>query len=148
MGASAAGEPGIGRNDRSDEQARREVADDLHATLGARRELGDDYDRVLADSFVERVDDLVARRVADELARRAQWQPWQPPYGGPEPRREPRYPMGLAYASLALGIPISGAAGGTGGVGGLAAAWLGIAVVNAATAWGHRRVAPDPPKRR
>lgn len=143
MGGTAAGGSSGGPGD---EQARRELADDLHATLGARRDLGADYDRVLADSFVERVDDLVARRVTDELARKRQWQPsYAAPYSPPAvSRREPRYPTGLAYASLALGIPISGAAGGTGGVGGLAAAWLGIAAVNVATAWGHRRAGPDP----
>ena len=55
----ATGVSGLGR----DEHARREVASDLHATLGARRELGADYDQVLADAFVERVDMLVAARV-------------------------------------------------------------------------------------
>jgi hypothetical protein len=136
----SASETGSGRND---EQARRDLTDDLRATLGARRELGDDYDRVLADSFVERVDALVSRRVSDELAHRQRWQtnPVRHP-SDPARRRESRYPTGLAYASLALGIPISGAAGGTGGVGGLAAAWVGIAVVNVATAWGHRRAGP------
>ncbi len=144
MGATTTGGP-AGDSGEGTEQARRELGQDLHATLGARRELGDNYDKILADSFVERLDQMVARRVAEETQRQGHDanRPWThegPPL--PAVRRGASYPTSVAYASLALGIPISGAAGGTGGVGGLAVAWLGIAVVNVATALGHRRVQP------
>lgn len=49
------------------------------------------------------------------------------------------YPVGLAYASLGLGIPISAVAGGTAGVVGLVVAWAGIAAVNIAAVIGARR---------
>ncbi|HZG97114.1 MAG TPA: hypothetical protein VEY14_02520 [Nocardioidaceae bacterium] len=136
----ATGVSGLGR----DEHARREAASDLHATLGARRELGADYDQVLADAFVERVDMLVAARVSDELARR-HGQPRAyppgvlPPGATAVPRPEPRYPISLAYLSLVAGVPITAIASGTNdSVWGVVAAWTGIGAVNAITAWGYR----------
>lgn len=135
----ATGVSGLGR----EEQARREAASDLHATLGARRELGPDYDQVLADAFVERVDTLVAARVSDELARRhGQPRAYPPgvfPPGATAVPRPERYPVGLAYLSLVAGVPITAIAGGTTeSVWGVLAAWGGIGAVNAITAWGYR----------
>ena len=128
----------------SDEQARREAASDLHATLGARRELGPDYDQVLADALIERVDTLVAARVSDELARRhGQPRAYPPgvslPGAAAVPRPQPRYPIGLAYLSLVAGVPITAIASGPNdSVWGVVAAWAGIGTVNAITAWAHR----------
>jgi hypothetical protein len=127
------------------EQVGSEAAADLRATLGARRELGPEYDQVLADSFVERLDTLVAARVADELARRhgAPYGAYPPgvfpPGATAVPRPEPRYPVGLAYLSLIAGVPITAIAGSTtDSVWGVLAAWTGIGAVNALTAWGYR----------
>lgn len=104
-----------------------ELARDLEAAVHARRELGPDYDEALTHSFVDRVDQEIARRV--EVAVQSE-------------RRDAdhgRYPVGLAYASLGVGIPITGAAAGISGVPGLAVAWAGIAAVNIAAAIGTRR---------
>lgn len=127
------------------QQAGREAAADLRATLGARRELGPEYDQALADSFVERLDALVAARVADELARRhgapyGAYPPGAlPPGATAVPRLQPRYPVGLAYLSLIAGVPITALADGpTTGVWGILAAWTGIGAVNAVTAWAYR----------
>ena len=134
------------------EQVGREAAADLRATLGARRELGSEYDQALADSFVERIDALVAARVADEMARshgapHGAYPPGAfPPGATAVPRPQPRYPIGLAYLSLIAGVPITAIAGGTNSsVWGIVAAWTGIGAVNAVTAWGYK---PRHPARR
>jgi hypothetical protein len=136
----ATGVSGLGR----DEHARREAASDLHATLGARRELGADYDQVLADAFVERVDMLVAARVSDELARR-HGQPRAyppgvlPPGATAVPRPSRATPISLAYLSLVAGVPITAIAGARTRPFGVS--WRpgpGIGAVNAITAWGYR----------
>jgi hypothetical protein len=134
------------------EQVGREAAADLRATLGARRELGPEYDEALADSFVERLDALVAARVADGLARRhdAPYGAYPPGVFAPGatavPRPQPRYPVGLAYLSMIAGVPITAIAGGTtDSVWGVIAAWTGIGAVNAVTAWAYK---PSHPARR
>jgi hypothetical protein len=47
--------------------------------------------------------------------------------------------VSIALGSFAFGIPLSAIAGGTGGLAGLVTAWSGIAIVNIAHAWSHRR---------
>lgn len=157
-------------NDRDDEQAKRELAQDLRATLGAHRDLGADYDRELADSFVERVDGLITRRVADELAaRQPQWpgQQWPGQWSGqwsgqwlgpgqvphyvpvpyappPPPRRDEGYPVRLAVWSMLFGwlaaLGLEG--GGPASVIAIALVWCGIVAVNAVVALGARRRRP------
>ena len=105
----------------TDEELRR----DLEATVEARRELGPELEPELIESFLERVDDEINERLKKFSKKQAQSQ------------RDSSVP--IAIASLALGIPISGAAGGTGGVPGLVAAWSGIAIINIAYALSHRR---------
>ncbi len=101
---------------------------DLAAATQARRELGPEYESALVESFLERLDRDIDRRIdaraADSPQRR-------------RPSSDPSLP--LALGSLGMGIPISGIAGGTGGVRGLLVAWGGIAAVNIAYAWGRRR---------
>jgi hypothetical protein len=104
-----------------------ELRKDLEATVEARRELGPEFESELVASFLDRVEHDLDDRL-DEISK-AQL--------ADSHRKDNSVP--IAIASLALGIPISGAAGGTGGVPGLLAAWSGIAIINIVYAWSHRR---------
>lgn len=101
---------------------------ELRAAVEARRELGPEYEGALIESFLERLDQDIDRRIHSRAADA----PNRRPSGG-----DPSLP--LALGSIGMGIPISAIAGGTGGIGGLLVAWTGIAVVNLAHAWGRRR---------
>ncbi len=92
-------------------------ARDVEASLRARESVGPDYDDAFVDAIVDRIEAEVDRRVAVEVRRH-------------RPRRARGYPVSLAYVSIALGLPITGAAGATADVEGIIAAWGGIAVVN------------------
>lgn len=155
----------MGDRDRDDEQTRRDLAQDLRATLGAHRDLGAEYDRELADSFVERVDGLITRRVADELAARQQAWPGQQwsgqwsgqwlgpgqvphyfpvPYTPPPPRRAEGYPVRLAAWSMLIGwlAAVSLEGDGPASLIAIALVWCGIVAVNAVVALGARRRRP------
>lgn len=49
-----------------------------------------------------------------------------------------RSSLGLAIASLGIGIPLTAIASGTGGLTGLVVSWIGIVGVNAVYAWSRR----------
>lgn len=100
-------------------QQRRVVEpDDLAVTLRVRDDLGPQHDEAVVGEFLDRVGDAIDARVDERVAA-----------AGTSSGRS-----ALPYASLALGIPITAVAGGVGGLGGVALAWAGIAVVNVADA--------------
>ncbi|WBO65852.1 hypothetical protein [Streptomyces camelliae] len=109
---------------------------DLDATVRARRDLGEDYDAALLDSFLEkveqRIDDAVDRRVRRHLAE----QQMASARGARRPKSADTWPerFGLAIVSLVLAIPLTAVAGGVAGTAGTVAAWLGIVGVNFAQA--------------
>jgi hypothetical protein len=106
--------------------------DELEAALGARRELGKDYEDAVLDSFVARLDQTIDARVEAGVAERL----------GPGGKlRDGGQDKGfiIALVSLGTGIPISGIAAGVTDLGGLIVAWAGIAAVNFAYAFGQRR---------
>ncbi len=98
--------------------------EDWSATLHARKELGDEYDRAFVEGVVERVskeiDERVDARVSELEGRRR-----RPRRGGSS---------GLATLSLIFGIPITAIAGGDAHLAGIAVAWGGIVLVNVANA--------------
>ncbi|MBL1107203.1 hypothetical protein JK361_21770 [Streptomyces sp. 5-8] len=109
---------------------------DLAATVRARRELGDDYDSALVDSFLEKVEhrigDAVDRRVRRQLAERQM-----------VAARESRRPKsadswaeryGFALITLVMAIPLSAIAGALAGLAGMVVTWIGIIGVNAVQA--------------
>ena len=100
------------------ELPREEVA----AALRARRELGDDLEPEVVDAFLDRVGKSIDARVDARLAQR------HGRAGGPAPRQSLALPLG----SIALGIPVTGAATGMGDGGIVVAivAWIAIAAVN------------------
>jgi hypothetical protein len=99
------------------------LAKDFEAMVEARRELDPTYEPALVESFLERVDAAVEKRVEAEL----------------EARESEGFDKELVYSTMALGIPITIVAGIFGDVYGIAASWAGIVGVNLAAAWGGRR---------
>lgn len=96
--------------------------DDLTAALDARRELGPDHERELVESFLDRVERDLERRVADRAPARRD-------YGSHEQRR-----FILAMVSVAAGVPLTAIALGAGGLAALIVVWAGIVLVNLAFA--------------
>jgi hypothetical protein len=100
--------------------------DELDAALQARRELGDEYEPQVVDSFMERVE----RRIDERLR-------------GSRPARSQSEARGsitpLALGSIALGIPITAVAlsnaPGGGGIVVAIIAWIAIALINIAVAF-------------
>ncbi|WP_128375858.1 hypothetical protein [Streptomyces cavernae] len=117
-----------------------ELKKELDATLHARRELGDEYESALVDSFLEKVeqrlDGAVDRRVRRQLAE----QQLVVARGAGRPQQShdswgERF--GFAIVSLILAIPLSAIAVEQADLGGLVVAWAGIVAVNWAQAVRH-----------
>ncbi|WP_189145583.1 hypothetical protein [Streptomyces lacrimifluminis] len=111
---------------------------ELSATLQARRELGEEYESALVDSFLEkvdqRIDGSVERRVRRQLAE--QQMVVARDSRGPKPTDTFGERFGFAIVSLVLAIPLSAIGGGVAGFPGLLVAWGGIVGVNAFQAAG------------
>ncbi|WP_431034289.1 hypothetical protein ACQYWQ_11630 [Streptomyces sp. P6-2-1] len=119
------------------ETSDRELRKELDATLQARRELGEEYDSALVDSFLEkmerRVDETIDRRVRRGLAEQQVVvargsSPHVPRFHGNIWFRQ----YAFALISLVLAIPLSAIAAAQGGTAGLIVAWAGIVGVNVA----------------
>ncbi|MFI6149054.1 hypothetical protein [Streptomyces sp. NPDC051109] len=112
-----------------------ELKKELDATLDARRELGPDYEAALVDSFVEKVDTQVRRRLAEErlAAARGHATGASPLEGGFGER------FGFAVITLVLAIPLSAIAAAQAGFSGLLVAWAGVLGVNFIHATKHLR---------
>jgi hypothetical protein len=108
--------------------------EDWSAALGARRELGAEYDEAFVENFVERVSSEIDSRVDMRLAQMAGTRPVT--------ARRRRGGSSLALASIILGIPLTALAGNAAHAAGLAIVWGGIVLVNGASAW--RSVGPRP----
>ncbi|MFF3861624.1 hypothetical protein [Streptomyces sp. NPDC002209] len=105
-----------------------ELKKELDATLDARRELGPDYEAALVDSFVEKVDTQVRRRLAEErlaAARGGRDGGAPSPLDGGFGER-----FGFAIITLVLAIPLSAIGAAQAGLKGLLVAWAGILGVN------------------
>jgi len=109
-----------------------ELKKELDATLHARKELGEEYESALVDSFLEKVeqrfDSVVDRRVRRQLAEtqmvvaRGERTPQSSDSFGER--------FGFGIVSLVLAIPLSGIGGGVAELPGLLVAWGGIVGVN------------------
>jgi hypothetical protein len=104
------------------------VGDSRHeewsATLAARRELGAEYDQAFVENLVERLSDEIETRVDVRLAEVTR--------SSPVAQQRRRGSAFVALASITLGIPLTAIAGAFGHLPGLAVAWGGIVLVNAA----------------
>ncbi|MEU8588242.1 hypothetical protein AB0C59_14775 [Streptomyces sp. NPDC048664] len=105
---------------------------ELHATLQARRELGEEYDSALVDSFLEqlgrRIDGVVDRQVRRGLAE----QQTVMARGARSPRATDSWGerFGFGIVSLVLAVPLSAIGGGIGHLPGLLITWAGLVGVN------------------
>ncbi|MGH9065095.1 MAG: hypothetical protein ACRDZQ_06995 [Acidimicrobiales bacterium] len=130
--------------------SRTHVREELAASLAARRELGEEYEPALVESFLDNVARGIDARVDARVAEGARHHGDQVHDGSVSlarqaGRRRGRRGSGesLALWSIALGIPVSGAIGGTlhGGIEamiGIVVAWGAIATINVAHALGRR----------
>lgn len=115
----------------------RELKKEFDATLDARRELGPEYESALVDSFVEKVDTQVRRRLAQERLSAA-----REGAGGRRPDlAEGNFGerFGFAVITLVLAIPLSAIAAAHAHLPGLLVAWGGILGVNFLHATKHFR---------
>ena len=87
--------------------------EELEAVVAARAELGSDYEPVLADSFLERLEKQAALR--GKSVSRA---------------REQRTVTPLILGSLAIAIPLMAVAGSAAGLAGVALVCAAIVIVN------------------
>ena len=102
---------------------------ELQAAVEARRELGQDYEPALIDSFLDKVDRAVTERAEAQVRAR----------GRPSPGDGQGFVVALV--SLGVSIPVTAIAGGTADLPGVVVAWIGLVGINVAHAWGRRR--PD-----
>lgn len=111
-----------------------ELKKELDATLHARKELGDEYESVLVDSFLDKVeqrlDSVVDRRVRRQLAERQMVVARESRGGGGGSGDNWGERFGFAVVSLVLAIPLSAIAVANAGLAGLFVAWAGIVGVN------------------
>ena len=119
MSEQAGRDPGIERQD-------------IEAALAVRRELGAEYEPVLVDAFLERIEAAVEARADARLGTLRAQENLQGRLHGQQ--------LALGIVSLCAGIPITAIAGGVGdGLAGVVVAWAGIAAVNVAHALLGRR---------
>ncbi|MFI8392035.1 hypothetical protein [Streptomyces sp. NPDC085540] len=119
-----------------------ELKKEFDATMDARRELGPEYEAALVDSFVEKVDTQVRRRLAEErlsAARGTGRTPSVVPGDGNFGER-----FGFAIITLVLAIPLSAIAATQARLPGLIVTWVGIVGVNFIHARRFRRGTQDP----
>jgi hypothetical protein len=88
--------------------------EELQAAIGARRELGAEYEPQIVDSFLERIERRIEEREARPARRDSEHHAITP----------------LILGSLGLSIPLIAIAGSTAGVGGVALVCLAIVLVN------------------
>lgn len=114
-----------------------EIEKELSATLRARRELGEDYESALVDSFMEKVEQRLDSTVDRRVRRRLAEQQMAETRGARSPKSSTDTwgeRFGFSVVSLVLAIPLSAIGGGTGGFEGLLVTWAGIVGVNLAWA--------------
>ncbi|MGW6786993.1 hypothetical protein [Streptomyces sp. NPDC054987] len=120
-----------------------ELKKELDATLKARRELGPEYEAALVDSFVEKIDTRLRRRLAEERLAAARGEGPYAAAGAADGNFGERF--GFAIITLVLAIPLSAIAATQAGFKGLVVAWAGIVGVNFIHATRLRRARPEDP---
>ncbi|MDQ8707422.1 hypothetical protein RCO28_33885 [Streptomyces sp. LHD-70] len=108
-----------------------ELKKELHATLQTRRELGEEYDSVLVESFLEKVEQRLDATVDRRVRRRLAEERTAAVRGGRDSLDGWGERFGFALVSLILAVPLSAIAVVNAGLLGLTVAWTGIIAVNA-----------------
>ncbi|WP_172639232.1 hypothetical protein [Streptomyces tailanensis] len=113
-----------------------EVKKELAATLHARRELGEDYESALVESFLEKVDQRIDGAVDRRVRRQVAEQQMVMARGARSPKSTDSFGerYGFGVVSLVAAIPLSGIGGGVADLPGLFVTWAGIVGVNVAWA--------------
>ncbi|MFD9304731.1 hypothetical protein ACFWCB_19085 [Streptomyces sp. NPDC060048] len=121
-----------------------ELKKELDATLDARRELGPEYEAALVDSFVEKVDTQVRRRLAEERLSAARGGSRGTARSSQDGNFGERF--GFAIITLVLAVPLSAIGAAQARLSGLVVVWLGILGVSYIHAAGfpRRRRTGDP----
>ncbi len=124
-----------------------EIKKELNATLQARRELGEEYESALVDSFLEKVDQRIDGAVERRVRRQLAEQQMVVARGSRSPKPTDSWGerFGFGIVSLVLAIPLSAIGGGVAHLPGLLVAWAGIVGVNVVQA---ARTHPDLFRRR
>jgi hypothetical protein len=129
-----------------------ELKKELNATLHARRELGDEYESALVDSFLEKVEQRLDGSVDRRVRRRLAEQQMVVARGTRSPQSSDSWGerFGFGIVSLVLAVPLSAIGGGIAHLPGLLVAWGGIVGVNVVQAarlspnfFGHRKSRPE-----
>lgn len=109
---------------------------DLNASLQARRELGEEYESALVDSFLEKVDQRIDSAVERRMRRQFAEEQMTVARGSRSPKATDSWGerFGFGIVSLVLAVPLSAIGGGLGHLPGLIVAWVGIVGVNAVQA--------------
>ncbi|MFE9022408.1 hypothetical protein ACFYNL_28130 [Streptomyces sp. NPDC007808] len=109
-----------------------ELKKELNATLQARRELGEEYESALVDSFMEKVDQRIDGAVERRMRRQVAEQQMAAARGTRSPVTTDSFGerFGFGIISLVMAIPLSGIGGGVAGLRGLLVAWIGIVGIN------------------
>ncbi|MHC5908400.1 hypothetical protein ACVNF4_31650 [Streptomyces sp. S6] len=114
-----------------------ELKKELDATLHARRELGEEYDSALVESFLEKVD----QRIDGAVDRRVRRQFAEQQMSAARSTRNPAAAdswgerFGFGIVTLVLAIPLSAIGVVNADLPGLLVTWAGIVGVNAAHAF-------------
>ncbi|MFD3654210.1 hypothetical protein [Streptomyces sp. NPDC058620] len=118
-----------------------ELRKELDATVQARAELGPEYESVLIDSFLEKVEHRLEGTLDRRVRRHLTEQQMAVAREARSPQAMGRFGerFGFGIVSLVLAIPLSAIGVANAGIDGLVVAWLGIVGVNAVNA-AHGRV--------
>ncbi|RII15078.1 hypothetical protein DSC45_19475 [Streptomyces sp. YIM 130001] len=112
-----------------------ELKKELDATLHTRRDLGEEYDSALVESFLEkveqRIDTTVDRRVRRQVAEQQMNAARDARGGGRNPVDSWGERFGFGIVSLVLSVPLSAIGAVNAGLSGLIVTWAGIVGVNA-----------------
>ncbi len=103
-----------GDRNKKERQEAKSTREELDAILSARQELGTEYNEELADMIMERLDDVIDRRVEERLQK------------APKNSLSPAVPI----TSFVFAIPLTAIAASLVGIRGVLVVWAALIIVN------------------